>query len=386
MTMSRRRRVIVCGAAALFAVAALVAYGAIARGFEAALLLGDLAAGSGPSPLKSLTPSPTRSAVTYGIEGRNHGGDLYRPQMQARAALVLVPGALATGKDDPRLIAFATTLARAGFDVLAPNLPTVRALRLNAADAQDVADAVRYLSDTDGGRRLGIAALSYAAGPAIIAALDPAVGTKVKFILAIGGYYDTEAVLTFFTTGYYQDPPGGPWRHRPPNSYGKWLFVASNVDSVAEFSDRAILQQMADRKMADLSADIGDLARKLGPEGRAVYDLVDNADPARVPALIHALPEAVQSSIHALDLKTRNLSRLIPDLILVHGEDDAIIPESESKSMQAAAAPEKARLFLVKHLAHVDLKTIDTGDAIALWRAVYSLLKERDDPAAQRAD
>ena len=57
-------------------------------------------------------------------------------------------------------------------------------------------------------------------------------------MFVIGGYYDVEAVLTFFTTGYFRDGPDGQWRHREPNAYGKWVFVRSNAARLASPEDR----------------------------------------------------------------------------------------------------------------------------------------------------
>jgi len=376
----RRKSLLVLAALLAAALGVWVARGAIGRAAEAGLVLSDLAAGSHASLFKDLTPGPARGGVSYRVEGRRHEADLYRPGETPKALLVLVPGALATGKDDPRLIAFAETLARARFEVLVPDIPAVRELRLRASDARDVADAIAYLSASGrtAGRPLGVAALSYAAGPTILALLDPTTGDRVAFLLAIGGYYDADAVLTFFTTGYYRDPPGGPWHYRKPNAYGKWLFVAGNVGLIADAHDGRVLAQMAARKLKDLSADVSDLAGQLGPEGRSVFDFVSNADPARVPSLIAGLPAAVRAQIRALDLKGRDLTKLHPHLILVHGKDDAIVPESESAALAAAAAPGHADLYVLERLAHVDLGPVGLRDGFTLWRAVYRLLEERD--------
>ena len=81
-------------------------------------------------------------------------------------------------------------------------------------------------------------AISYAAGPAILAALRPDTAPQVRFLVAIGGYYDTEAVVTFFTTGYYRSGPDQPWQQGEPNAYGKWVFVAANAERLDDPGDR----------------------------------------------------------------------------------------------------------------------------------------------------
>ncbi|MDP7669702.1 MAG: hypothetical protein QF592_03965, partial [Alphaproteobacteria bacterium] len=71
-----------------------------ARLAEAARVLDDIDAGSGPSQLKEQTPPPRREAVSYGAYGSGNGsgafgGDLYsstEPGLPGLAGMVLVPG------------------------------------------------------------------------------------------------------------------------------------------------------------------------------------------------------------------------------------------------------------------------------------------------------
>ena len=361
------------------AIVAALAACSPSRAFEAARVLDDIAAVDGPSGLKAATPTPSRTPVAYSVEGRSRGGDLYRPGEAARAGIVLVPGAAEAGKDDRRLVAFANTLARAGFAVLVPDIASLRALKVQASDAREIADAIGHLASRDElapNGRVGVVAISYAVGPAVIAALEPDVRDRLRFIVGIGGYHDIEAVVTFFTTGYYRARPAGPWRYREPNAYGKWVFVLGNADRVEDARDATTLEAMARRKLADSEADVSDLAADFGAEGRAFHALITNRDPERVPALIAALPEPVRAEIAALDLARRDLGRLKARLILVHGSDDSIIPPTESRALAAAAPQDAADLYIVDGLAHVDTPTGLVG-RVQLWRAVYRLLEER---------
>jgi len=104
-------------------------------------VLADVAAGDQPSRLKARTPEPRRLALAgAGPEGLL--GDLYWPGEPAAAAIVLVPGAVEQGKDDPRLVAFAMTIARARFAVLVPEIPNLRTQRLSPDDARPIAAAI----------------------------------------------------------------------------------------------------------------------------------------------------------------------------------------------------------------------------------------------------
>lgn len=347
--------------------------------YEAMLVLSDLSAGAGPSRLKQVTPAPQRQLLTYSVSDREYQGDLYRLSAPPKAAILLVPGAAQKGKDDPRLVALANTLARVGFAVLVPDMAGVRDLKVSPHDVREVADAFTYLvarSDLAPQGRAGIGGHSYAVGPAILAAMEPALRDRVRFVQGVGGYYDIEDVIAFFTTGYFRAAPGDPWKYMAPNAYGKWVFVLSNADRFGE-PDRTLLTTMAKRRIDDPNASIGDLAGQLTPAGRSLYQLLDNADPNRVPELIASLPESIREGIAALDLTHRDLRQLKARLILIHGEDDDIIPYTESVRLDRALPSYQARLFLVHGLHHVNLKTLGLVGTWRLACAVEALLAER---------
>lgn len=344
---------------------------------EAAHVLADIGAGTGPSTLKEQTPQPVRVPVRYAVDGRERHGDLYLPGTEALAGMVLVPGVTRLGKDDPRLIAFAMTLARVRFEVLVPDLPNLRDLRVSPTDARVLADAAIFLDDR--GRRsrtVGLTAVSYAVGPAVAALFEPDMAGRIDYMVAIGGYHDLEATVAFFTTGYYRTGPDAPWQYRRPNAYGKWVFVRSNAGRLEDPQDRRLLMAMAERKLGDLEAEISDLTAGLGPEGRSVHALLSNRDPEQVPDLIARLPKGITEDMAALDLKRRDLGALRVRFVLVHGRDDPIIPETQSESLGAAL--NEADLFVLDSLSHVDPKPAGVLDTLKFLWAVYIVLEMRE--------
>lgn len=361
------------GHAAIIARAALIAIPLLAsacapgRGLEAVRLIAAVGT-------EKAVPSG-RERVRFAVAGRRYAGDLYRPEGEPRAALVLVPGVAPAGSDDPRLIAFAAALEQARFLVLVPEIANLRALKVRAEDARPIADAARWLAAGAGARPLGVAAVSYALGPAILAATAPDSCVRIDFVLGIGGYHDIVAAITFATTGAYREAPGEAWRFARPNRYGAWVFVLSNLDRIENAGDRAALEAIARRRLADPNAPIGALAAGLGAEGRAVLGLVTNRDPDRVAGLIADLPPAVRRDIAALDLAHRDLSPLRARLLLVHGADDDIVPVSESRAL-ARRVPGSA-LYVVPGFGHVGSAPGLAGTSV-LWRAAYRLLGFRD--------
>ncbi len=360
------------------AVAAMVAACSPVRLSESVALIEGLSAGT--TVLEAPDREPVvRQGTTFKVDGTTTAADLYNAG-EARAGLVLVPGIVRAGKEDPRVIAFATTLARARFRVLVPDVAGMRALRASSGDARILAAAARHLESHAPDQPLGMAAVSFAAGPAVLALHA---GAPVDFMITIGGYYDLIAAVTFFTTGHFRTDPAEPWQYREPNAYGKWVFVMANAARIRDPDDRVALEEMADRKLDDLAADITDLTASLGPSGQAVHALLTNDDPERVPELIDSLPQGIRAEIAALNLK-----RLDPDawtrhgepvhFVLIHGEGDPIIPETESIKFAQALGPERSDLYLVEGLRHVEAAEVGMLGSLTMLTAAYRVLTLRD--------
>lgn len=327
--------------------------------------------------------------------GRTLEADLYRPlDRPALASLVLVPGATPEGRDDARVVEFARRLTTARFVVLVPEIANIRALRIGPEDADAIADAIVHAARLDparprvrdgaadakviGERPAGLIAVSYAAGPAMLAAIRPTVDDRVGFILLIGPYHDSTAAVTFVTTGAYRLPGESDWQRLAPNTRAPWAFMLSNAEAVGDAEDAAILTAIAQRRLEDPSASIADLSPDLGPAGRSVLTLVENRDPERVPALLSALPDGVRARLAALDLARRDLSAIDAPVLLMHGRDDAVIPYTESLALRDALPPGQGELFLLDAFAHVDLGTPGTRDTLTLLGLIQAALAERD--------
>lgn len=389
--------------AALTAVLLLLAGCAPARHYESALVLQDLAAGEGASRLKRATPAPLRETVSYTVDGRERRADLYLPEPLhgcktpgaqfspncPRAALIAVPGAVPRGNDDPRFTAFAATLARAGFAVLAPEMPGFRALRVRPQDTREIADAFRHVSSRpelapEG--RAGLFAFSYAVGPAVLAALEPDTRDDVRFVAALGGYHSLPRAMRFFTTGWYEHE--GASHYLPPDDTGRMVLAFSSLDYLGQPGDETTFERMVELRQRKPTADLAPLATRLSPPGQAVYALAVNTDRERFAELFERLPEAMRADLERLDLARHDLSQLKARLWLVHGRNDNLIPWTESLALATAAPPGQARVFLIHGVVgHVDLAVSDIltwrfwmedlPDLWRLWRVIDLLLAER---------
>lgn len=352
---------------------------------EAALALEDIAAGNG-SRLQARTPAPTRETLDYTIDGRRYTGDVYLSPAGSRAGIVLVPGVVPAGKDDVRLVALATTLARVNFTVLVPDLRGVRKYRVRKNDVTEVADAFRFLlsrPDWVPQDRAGIGGFSYGAGPVLLAALEPDIRKRVRFIMTLGGYYDLRSIVTYFTTGFYRDAPGTQWRYRAPSPYIKWVFTLSNTDLLDESGDRAALRALANDFIEDTEVEFPTRPKGLRPDAQALYELLVNEDPDRVGALIERLSPRIRTELAGLDPAVHDLSQLQAQVILVHGRGDTMIPYTESLALARNLPARQVQLFLIEGLAHVDVKP-QQQDIPQLLAAMEALLAQRMPMGAQQ--
>ncbi|NCF83828.1 MAG: alpha/beta hydrolase [Proteobacteria bacterium] len=344
---------------------------------EAGLVLEDLV--SNDSRLRDRTDRPTFRALRFGGDGRQLRGDLYLPADRVRAAIVLVPGLAVAGKNDPRLVALARTLARVNFVVLIPEVPGFRGYHMGVEAVEVLVTAVQALDgvpELQPRSPVGLGAFSFAVGPALIAALDPRVADRVNFVVAVGGYHDLRRLITYYTTGGHRDDRDTP----TPYDKGKWIFALGVSEKLDDASDRLAIQAAARRA---IYANAGDMdvpvPAGLSPGGAALLELLGNTTPERVPILLARLPAPLRAEITALNPAEQQLHGLHARLLLLHGRSDNIIPYTESIALAESVPAGGADLFIIDGLAHVDLQPT-SGDVDVLLSMIDALLAQRASP------
>ncbi len=336
----------------------------VPAGLGALFLVEFLSDGRLPA-LSALSAPPQKEIVALSTGA----AVLYRPAAsRPRPGLLLLHGMVPEGKDEPRLAWAADLLARGGFAVLVPDLPGLRAARLRPSDTEVVVRAVEALPELPGvrGDRTVLIGISVGAGPALLAAADPRIADRVALVLTLGGYADTRELVRYFTTGHYGF--GAVQGRRAVDPGLARAFLQLNLDLIQDAGDREALQALLAGRP---------LPRALGPEGQAVAALLANRDPARVDALLDALPASIQRLLAELSPVSR-LDRVRARLLLLHGRDDPAIPFTESIRL-AAGRKTRARLVLLSLIGHVDPAETSwwraAGELFRLWTAAYELFR-----------
>ncbi len=348
----------------------------IMRAYEALLFVGEQGGYSAPAILQ-LRSEVTVKTLHISKESRHYIADLYLPEDSPDAGIVLLHGAAQAGKDDMRLVEFAHHLAEKRFAVLVPELPGPKRLRVRARDAQVAMDTFQFFNqypELEG--RVGIGGISVSAGLAFLAALRPEINDDVAFIFSIGGYHSLPRTLKYSITGEFLID--GQLHRQKPNSYGKWVFVLSNLDFLDRQADRWALRRIAYRRLKNPEADISDLAPTLSTEGKAVLDYITAQNSHSIDNRYATLPAPIRQHIEALNLANKDLEHLQAHVLLIHGYDDTIVPYTESISLARALPPHQVELYLIQGLAHVDSMLQTLKQIWQYWRASYALLRLRD--------
>lgn len=293
--------------------------------------------------LRPALQAPIASEIPLGIGAAT----LVRPTGQSCGGLVLIHGLSRSGPAHPFFQQTARALARAGFVVLAPDFPRLRAFQLAESDVSLAVGAVKLLQNVAPGP-LGVLGFSFGAGPALLAAADPTIRDRVALVGSFGGYADLTTVIAFLTTGWYEDE--GRWRRGRPQEYNRWKLLAALTAYVEDPADRRWLQEIVALKLADPGADVSAKVSSLGDEGRRVLALVENRERERVRALLDALPLRIKDWIRRLSPGSR-IGEVRARLLIAHGVADDSIPYTESVRL-AGAAPALGRLVIFGDLAH----------------------------------
>ncbi len=332
-----------------------------------------------------VTSSPSVKAMKIRREGKAFAADLYYlNDGTERAGIVLTHGIIETGKDDPRLVRFARSLARCGFTVLVPELQGMKLFRVLLSDTDDIVASFRALAgmrEVVDDSKLGLFGFSYGAGPTLMAAADPSIRERVKFVVSFGGYYDPVNVIRFITTGTYEY--GEERGYLQPEVYGKWIFFMNNADYVESEKDRRVLKQIFTFESKNQNEDAARLAPELTPKGRHLYELLNTQDPARVNDLIRQTDATFQSYLQKISMAPV-MPNLKAYLVIGHGSTDPLIPYTESLRL-ADAVPDKTRVHLavIRLFTHVDPSrkqfsiTESVGSLARFYLLVYDLLKQQ---------
>lgn len=273
---------------------------------------------------------------------------LYTPVHSPNApGLVLVPGIHYLGMDEPRLMAFARSMASCGLRVFTPELPDSRDYRIQPSDVQAIGDSVQWLQNATG-RPVGLMGLSFSGGLALMAAAEPPYSNEISFVFSVGAHDDLFRVATFYVTS--SDPfPDGDIERATPNNYGPWVLEYEHLEDFVLPADVAAIRPVLRAHLYENPVLEKVLLAKLTSAQQAEYARIIDA-PRQAIALF------ASNKKHAVEMAAvspyGHLAGLQVPVYLLHGRGDTLIPFAEAE-------------WLAQDLPHGTLKELLISPLIA---------------------
>jgi pimeloyl-ACP methyl ester carboxylesterase len=313
-----------------------------ARGKAIAVLV-DAVGGSFPRPFAP--PVHREDASLDGVSGH-----LYVPDRPSPPVLLL-PGAATRGKEDPRAVRLARSLARAERLVFVPDL-TLYERRFDPEDLDRIVRSIVALSEHPSGRGpVVVVGISYGGSFGLVAAADPRTAGRLEQVAVFGAYHDMVGVIQAVTTGVsLVDGARVPWQGHP---LARAILQEAALSLVTERSRPAL------RRALEGEGSAGTL-----PKGaQAVFDLLANRDPTATFDLAARLPDRAQEFLARFS-PASVADRIRVPVVAMHSTDDPAVPYGEALRLKQGL-PE-ARLVTVRSFRHVDLEASGPGGVAAL--------------------
>jgi pimeloyl-ACP methyl ester carboxylesterase len=296
-------------------------------------------------------------------------GHLYTPERPS-PPIMLLPGAAPLGKDDPRAVRLARSLARAGRSVFIPDL-TLYERRFDSEDLDRIVRATVALEEHPASSgRVVLLGISYGGAFALIAAADPRLRDHLEQVATFGAYWDLVGVVQAVTTGV--SLVGSlriPWEGHP---------AARSIleEAIVGLAPEEVRQDLR-RALANGSP------AALVPEALAVFELLRNdADPELTPELAGRVPAVIRDVLERFSPASVAGDLEVP-VVALHSTNDPAVPYGELSRLRAAL-PE-ARTLTVSSFRHVDPTSSPSGgwgsyvaDAWDAWRFTSWILEAQE--------
>ena len=278
--------------------------------------------------------------------------DRYEAQTAYQGTLVVVHGMSPRGKSDPRIIALCSALSMVGFRVLAPEITSIKDLKIDAAQVNELAEIFQTIAEdgelTPSGK-LGVLAPSFSGAMSLAAAARPEVCERIETICAIGAFTQVDTVMSYLLQAQHADP------------YGRFIALKKIIpivypeDTLIQGAlDAAIEDNLNERALDDLSNALHGYLQKL-PEADRVSILRLFNDASYREALFANSKTVLAEELAAIDV-IQHIDALKARVFLLHGRHDTVIPceQSERLYQQLKQLQKNVNLVVTPFIDHGD--------------------------------
>jgi len=310
--------------------------------------------------------------TTFDFRGQPIPARVYLPRGVGFApGIVVVHGMHELGIDEPRLVGFARSLAASGFFVMTPLVPDIADYRVTAQSADVIGSAVQSFAQQLAVPKVGVLAISFSGGLALLAASDPQYAPTIAWVASVGGYYDLAHVLRFFATGEAVRPDG-TIEHLPPHEYGPLIVIYDEPQDFFSPHDAPIAHDALKLLLSGHGKESEKLTAAMTPSGQAIMqDIYHKQRETLAPSLLAEI--ARRSDKLAAASPAGHLAFLRAPVLLLHGSDDTVIPPTELLWLERDIPHDYLRAALISPaIGHVEVGSgVKLRDklSLVLWMA-----------------
>ncbi len=311
--------------------------------------------------------------TTFTFRGNLVRVHIYSPRGIGFApGIVIVHGMHRLGIDDPRLVNSARAVASSGFFVMTPLVPGIADYRVERESADLIGVAARSFAQELNLPKVGILAISFSGGLALLAASDPQFSQSIAWVASVGGYYDLAHVLRFFATGEAVRPDGSI-EHMQPHEYGPLIVIYDEPQDFFTAEDVQRAHEALKLLLAEDGKASEALTKTLTPEDQEIMQRIYHKQRGSFAAAILAEVDKRREELVGTS-PAGHLQSLHVPVLLLHGSDDVIIPPTEMLWLQRDV-PKKYLLdaLISPAIGHVNFDTkVKLRDRLALvhWMAL----------------
>ncbi len=297
----------------------------------------------------AVTPQPRVEEATLRIREADMRVTWWIPGWGARhPGVMLVNGATEFGNDDSETRRLSDALARAGYLVMLPEFPFIKAgtLEREATAIIDAAFAVLRDHPETRGMPTGAFGFSVGGGMLLAAASRPGSLEHASYVGALGAYFDLDTYLAS-VLGSAQRRNGAlePW---DPDPVVRLRLPVAAAQAIADPADR-------ERLTVALRAGSGRLSddppNEMGAEAVSLWRALASTDYDGALARLRALPPSLRDVLERLSPRT-SWSALRPEVFWLHDVGDRFEPVSEAENATATARTGATHLHLTALISH----------------------------------
>jgi len=313
---------------------------------------------------------------------------VYRPEkVPIRGVYLVSQGLHFKGPDDPRMDRFCRVLSNAGFEVIAPRLPSYMTMRLQPAVNEEFKSVFLALEQlTTAKTRPALFSISFGALPVLRLASDPELSERISVVITFGGYVDWIAALYYTIRGKVETQNGMFERKPDPlNQPAIFMNILEGIDIPEEDArsvheawfaylrrtwgndecrERSVHQPIAEEVAAGLHEELRPLfllGCGLGDQEEALRLCLDAN--SRRPDLGEALDVASY------------LSEVRAPVHLFHGLDDDVFPFTQMEMLKNAfPSTTEVRTYLTGLYGHTGSQAGPKGGLARELRTMLGML------------